>query len=1564
MAGNIDTIKIVGALPSEVKIGRGLNGAYVTNDLVITINGATDKLTVTNYFYSNEYKIEKIEFDDGTILDGAALVALAESTPLLPTGTTLYSTTGNDLVDLRNAANTTVQGPSGSSASPGNDTYIFGAGAGQDTIVDYNTVAGNIDTIKIVGALPSEVRMVRSGNNLILSIVGMSDTLTLSNHFLSMAYGIEKLEFADGTVYGLSDIQLGSTNPETLNGAEADSLLFGDAGNDILNGYGGNDLLNGGQGADTLTGGLGDDVYVVDNVADVVTENAGEGTDTVQTTVTRTLEANVENLTLIGTAAIDGTGNTLANVLTGNSEANVLDGGLGADTLSGWGGNDTYVVDNVGDIVTETSTLSTELDTVQSSITYTLGANVENLTLTGAAAINGTGNALANVITGNSADNFLMGDAGNDVLTGGAGNDTLDGGAGADTLIGGIGDDDYVIDNVGDVVTENVGEGVADTVELYLDANYSLGAGIEDAYRYGSGNWTTTGNAADNSLYGNSGNDTLIGLAGNDVLWGDLGADTLIGGAGDDRYYVDNVGDVVTENAGEGVDTVYVFGTISYTLAANVENAYSPFWAGNLTGNVLDNTLSGSYGADILDGGLGADTLSGWGGNDIYIVDNVGDVVNETSTLATEIDSVQSSINYTLGANVENLTLTGAADLEGTGNALANVLRGNSGYNVLWGLDGNDTLYAGNGDEAYGGTGNDTLYAENTSGNYTDLYGEDGDDTLTGGAGMNTLMGGLGNDTIIGGSGTNFIYGDDWLGAGGNDVIFGGTGYNYVWAGAGNDTVVGNIGNDNLMGQQGDDQLYGNAGNDSLIGGQGVDTLVGGTGDDTYSVDNIADIVTENAGEGTDTVQTTISRTLEANVENLTLLGTTLINGTGNSLNNTLTGNSASNILIGGAGDDILKGAATNTPASTTLGSLVIYARGTPVLDVYPTMQVYVDGVLIQEFTVDAASYTGYTVDPAKLGMAAGKVDVVFTNDAYRPDIGQDRNLYVQKIEVNGQAMNATDNGVFYDPGSGAAAFDGLNLRLGQETLASSGSIRFTLGDNDTLDGGVGADQMSGGNDNDTYMVDNVGDVVTEMPNEGMDTVRSSISHTLGANLENLVLTGTATINGTGNGLNNLLVGNAGSNILYGDAGVDTLIGDAGNDRLDGGAGNDILQGGQGNDTYVVESTGDSVGENANQGWDTVESSISYTLGANVENLTLTGTAALTGIGNELDNNLMGNSANNVLTGGAGNDYLDGGAGADTMIGGTGDDYYVIDNGGDIVTENAGEGGADSVDLYLNADYTLGAEIEYLYRYGSGNWTTTGNAADNYLYGNGGNDTLIGLGGNDLLWGDVGADMLIGGTGDDSYYVNTVGDVVTENANEGVDTIYVFGSTAYTLAANVENGSRTFWAGNLTGNALDNSLNGSWGVDTLDGGAGADTLTGFAGADTLIGGTGNDTYRIGRGYEADTIIESDATAGNTDIAQFLAGVSADQIWFQQAGNNLEASIVGTTDKLVIKDWYLGSANHVEQFKTTDGAKTLLDSNVQNLVNAMASFAPPAAGQTTLPQNYQDALAGVIAANWQ
>src|SRR6185312_219802 len=255
------------------------------------------------------------------------------------------------------------------------------------------------------------------------------------------------------------------------------------------------------------------------------------------------------------------------------------------------------------------------------------------------------------------------------------------------------------------------------------------------------------------------------------------------------------------------------------------------------------------------------------------------------------------------------------------------------------------------------------------------------------------------------------------------------------------------------------------------------------------------------------------------------------------------------------------------------------------------------------------------------------------------------------------------------------------------------------------LDGGVGNDVLIGGPGNDSYVYDPA-DTIVEMAGGGSDTIRSDVSYTLAAtNVENVLLTGSANIDATGDGHDNALTGNSGNNVL------------------DGGAGNDAMAGAAGNDTYFVDAIGDTANESANAGTDTVYSQVSFTLGANVENLVLQGTA-VAGTGNALANSIAGNSSDNVLDGGAGNDTLTGGAGNDT--------YFV--DAGDTIVEGPG-GGRDAV--FSATTYLLSAALESLTLTESANVNATGNGEDNVLTGNSGNNTLEGGAGNDTLVGGL-----------------------------------------------------------------------------------------------------------------------------------------------------------------------------------------------------------------------------------
>ena len=405
-----------------------------------------------------------------------------------------------------------------------------------DTDVDGDTLS----ITAVSGAVNGTVALNASGNVIFTPSAGFSGLTTFS-YTISDGHGGTATASVSLTVQAgqtgnvingtaNADVIVGTAGMDIINGLAGNDIITAGADNDIVNGGAGNDILDGGAGADTLNGGTGDDIYVVDNVGDVVNELANEGVDLVTSTISWLLGVNLENLTLLSlnTTALNATGNALNNVINGTQGDNVLDGGLGADSLIGGAGNDTYIVDNIGDTITEALGAGTDL--VQSTINWTLGANLENLTLTGLANINGIGNSSNNTITGN------------------AGNNILDGGGGTDTLAGGLGNDTYMVNQTtGLTITESANAG-ADTV--ISTVTYTLGTNLENLTLAGTTAINGTGNTLDNILIGNSAANTLNGGAGNDFLTGAAGNDILTGGIGNDTFVF---------TAGFGKDTITDF---------------------------------------------------------------------------------------------------------------------------------------------------------------------------------------------------------------------------------------------------------------------------------------------------------------------------------------------------------------------------------------------------------------------------------------------------------------------------------------------------------------------------------------------------------------------------------------------------------------------------------------------------------------------------------------------------------------------------------------------------------------------------------------------------------------------------------------------------------------------------------------------------------------------------------------------------------------------------------------------------------------------------------------------
>jgi Ca2+-binding RTX toxin-like protein len=781
--------------------------------------------------------------------------------------------------------------------------------------------------------------------------------------------------------------------------------------------------------------------------------------------------------------------------------------------------------------------------------------------------------------------------------------------------------------------------------------------------------------------------------------------------------------------------------------------------------------------------------------------------INASAVSASIIDLTKFQVVF-IGLNdpvSDNMDFIGSTSLR-------NHLLGGAGADLLIGGDQNDQLEGGsNNDRLSGLAGSDTL------------FGQDGDDAFVGGAGADTLEGQGGNDefryiaatdivsgeTVNGGADTDTLrffhtgaldfqpatvtsieriefenvggfatieFAASQFGAGiSNTVeITGNNEINHVqvnltaagaFSAAGWTFAAGwGLNGDSLdfIGSSGADTITGSSQGDQIRGGNGADNIDGGDGSDILIVDSNDVVAGETLNGGIDPGPFHDFDTINLLSSNATtdLSVATLIGIEALSLN-IRTGVIA---ILGG--NQIGAGAITEVLSSPgdRLQSLIVNANS--------------------NVDLSAVTFTGWD-SPNKTitinGTAAANTLIGSAFADFIDCLGGDDTM-IGRAGNDGYTVDNAGDAVVENPGEGTdfvltfinfalpANVENLSLAAGESDLQGFGNglVNTIFGNsgNNLIDGGAGADLMIGGAGNDTFFVDNIGDAVTEDASEGSDTVFASVNFTLPANVETLVLQDGADLQGFGNGLVNVIFGNAGNNLINGNAAADLMIG------------------GVGNDTYFADDPSDSAFEAANQGNDTVFASCNYGIAADVETLVMQGSGDFQGYGNNQANTLYGNAGNNLINGAGG---------ADTMIGGAGNDTYFVDNAGDGVVENPGEG-TDAV--FSTVAYGLTANVETLVLQGADNITGIGNALANSMFGNTGNNTLDGGGAADVITGNAGNDTFVFRQGQGN------GDTVVDFTGNGAapaDSLLFLG---YGAGATFTQNDATHWQVNFNGGAL------------------------------------------------------------------------------------------------------------------------------------------------------------------
>jgi Ca2+-binding RTX toxin-like protein len=1033
------------------------------------------------------------------------------------------------------------------------------------------------------------------------------------------------------------------------------------------------------------------------------------------------------------------------------------------------------------------------------------------------------------IIHGDAGNDIIIGGAGIDTLYGDDGNDLIFGYRGADTLYGGAGNDTLYGDDLGF-------NGIAGDDLLY-------------------------GQAGDDILYGGARTDRLEGGDGNDILYGGAGGDNLFGGADNDILYGDDSG---------------IAGNDKLNGDAGNDQLFGGDGADELRGGTGDDLLDGGTGNDFLIGDAGADTLIGQGGDDS--IDGAGDI--DTAVFSGN------AADYSIVLNTDgSFTITdrraGAPDGSDT---VRNV----------------EFFQFANGTVAAGQLNNPPVITSNGGGASASLSIAENTVSVTTVAAIDSDTGQVVTYSIGGGADAALFTIDAQTGL-------------LSFIAAPNYEAPADANHDNIY-----DVIVRAADNAGGYDDQSLLITV------TDAPDGFAPVISSNGGGATATLSvaenSTIVTTVQAADQDSPVISFSITGGADAALfsidaqTGVLTFKNAPDFEMPADADhnniyDVTVQASDGTnfdqqaiavqianlndngPVITSSGggstATVIAAEGA--VSAVIVTAVDADGTAPVFSIVGGADAALFSID-----VQTGALVFVTAPDFEMPGDANGNNIYEVVVQASDgtnvaqQALsilveNRNDNApVILSGGGGATA---------NVTVAENQSAVTIITASDA-DGTAPVFSIVGGADASLFSIDaQTGALVFNAPPDfevpadaDLNNIYDVIVRASDGSFfddQQLAVTVTDVNEGgrtiTGSSGNNIISPSATNPAYQTTALNDTIFALAGNDTIDGGLGADRMEGGTGNDIYFVDmfsndgisSNDDLVIELANEGTDLVNSSVSYILTANVENLTLIGSAAINGAGNDLDNIITGNDAANILTGGIGNDRLDGKGGNDTLLGGVGDDRLDGGTGADIL-----DGGANNdiyfVDVFSNdgissnddqiielagggtdianasVSYTLANEVENLTLTGTDAINGTGNVLANLINGNAAANSLAGADGDDTINGNAGVDTLLGGNGDD-------------NLNGGADNDALFG----------EVGNDT-----LSGGAGNDSLDGGLGVDTLNGQAGDDVLFGGQGKDTLVGGTESDTFRFNLG---DTTLNANTFDRINDFATGVDKVDLDSV---------------------------------------------------------------------------------------